>query len=129
MSTIPATRARVDALEAEIRALADPPTSTLEQDRRLDAAIVELKEARRADIIRLAETQRHNPELRADTVIVTTKDCYHDEYICRAMELGWDVITEKPMTTTADKCQSIVNAAKASSCLCRNDSSMARRRA
>ena len=66
MSTIPATRARVDALEAEIRALADLPTSTLEQDRRLDAAIVELKEARRADIIRLAETQRHNPELRAD---------------------------------------------------------------
>ena len=66
MSTIPATRARVDALEAEIRALADLDTSTLEQDRRLDAAIVELKEARRADIIRLAETQRHNPELNAD---------------------------------------------------------------
>ena len=36
---------------------------------------------------------------RPDTVIVTTKDCTHDHYICRALELGCDVVTEKPMTT------------------------------
>jgi predicted dehydrogenase len=34
-----------------------------------------------------------------DTVIVTTVDATHHLYITRAMELGCDVITEKPMTT------------------------------
>ncbi len=48
-------------------------------------------------------------ECQPEVVIVTTKDCYHDEYICRAMELGCDVITEKPMTTTAEKCQRIID--------------------
>jgi predicted dehydrogenase len=43
------------------------------------------------------------------SVIVTTKDCHHDEYICRAMDLGCDAITEKPMTTDAAKCQRIVD--------------------
>ncbi len=47
-----------------------------------------------------------------DIVIVTTKDKFHDEYICRAMELGCDVITEKPMTTTAEKCQRIIDTIK-----------------
>jgi len=50
-------------------------------------------------------------ETRPDTVIVTTKDCFHDVYIVRAMELGCDAITEKPMTTTAEKCQRIVDTA------------------
>ncbi|MGC9347739.1 MAG: Gfo/Idh/MocA family protein, partial [Anaerolineae bacterium] len=44
-----------------------------------------------------------------DTVIVTTKDCFHDKYVVRAMELGCDVITEKPMTTDAEKCQRIID--------------------
>ena len=48
-------------------------------------------------------------DTRPHTVIVTTKDCHHDEYICRAMELGCDVITEKPMTTDAAKCQRIID--------------------
>ena len=34
-------------------------------------------------------------ETSPDCVIVTTRDCYHDDYICRAMEAGCDVITEK----------------------------------
>ena len=33
----------------------------------------------------------------------------HADYICRAMELGCDVITEKPMTTDAEKCQRILD--------------------
>jgi len=49
-------------------------------------------------------------EQEPDTVIVTTKDCFHDVYIVRALELGCDAITEKPMTITAEKCQRIVNA-------------------
>ncbi|NLF75138.1 MAG: Gfo/Idh/MocA family oxidoreductase [Chloroflexi bacterium] len=42
-----------------------------------------------------------------DTVIVATVDATHHRYINRAMELGCDVITEKPMTTDADKARSI----------------------
>ncbi len=49
-------------------------------------------------------------ETRPDTVIVTTVDATHDEYMIRAMESGCDVITEKPMTTTAEKCQRILDA-------------------
>lgn len=48
-------------------------------------------------------------ECQPDVVIVTTKDCFHDTYICRAMELGCDVITEKPMTTDEVKCQRIID--------------------
>jgi predicted dehydrogenase len=48
-------------------------------------------------------------EQKPDVAIVTTKDCFHDKYIVRAMELGCDAITEKPMTTDAHKCQRIVD--------------------
>ncbi|MBN2370446.1 MAG: Gfo/Idh/MocA family oxidoreductase [Vicinamibacteria bacterium] len=48
-------------------------------------------------------------ETKPDVVIVTTVDGYHHEYICRSMELGADVITEKPMTVDADKCQRIID--------------------
>jgi predicted dehydrogenase len=48
-------------------------------------------------------------ECSPEVVVVTTKDCFHDEYICRAMEAGCDVITEKPMTTDAVKCQRIID--------------------
>ncbi|MHC4884434.1 MAG: Gfo/Idh/MocA family protein, partial [Planctomycetota bacterium] len=51
-------------------------------------------------------------ECKPDTVIVTTKDCHHHEYITRAMELGCDAITEKPMTTDVEKCQAILEAEK-----------------
>lgn len=47
-------------------------------------------------------------ETKPDCVIVTTMDSYHDEYICRAMELGCDVITEKPMTINETKCRRIL---------------------
>jgi predicted dehydrogenase len=51
-------------------------------------------------------------EQHPQTVIVTTMDRTHDEYICRALELGCDVITEKPMTTDAGKCQRIIETQK-----------------
>jgi len=47
-----------------------------------------------------------------DKVIVTTKDCFHAKYICRAMELGKDVITEKPMCTDGKMCQDIIDTEK-----------------
>ncbi len=48
-------------------------------------------------------------ECRPDCVIVTTPDGAHDVYICRAMELGCDVIIEKPMTISAEKCQRVLD--------------------
>ncbi len=48
-------------------------------------------------------------ETKPDRIIVTTVDGFHHQYIIRAMELGCDVITEKPMTTDAEKCQDIIN--------------------
>jgi predicted dehydrogenase len=51
-------------------------------------------------------------ELKPDAVIVTTPDATHDEYIVRALDAGCDVITEKPLTTTAAKAQRIVDACK-----------------
>lgn len=49
-------------------------------------------------------------KLRPDRVVVTTVDGFHHQYIIRAMELGCDVITEKPMTIDAEKCQAIIDA-------------------
>jgi Predicted dehydrogenases and related proteins len=47
---------------------------------------------------------------KPDVVIVTTPDRTHDDYIVRAMELGCDVITEKPITTDELKAQRIIDA-------------------
>lgn len=47
-----------------------------------------------------------------DAVIVTTTDRYHHEYIIKAMEAGYDAITEKPMTIDADKCNKILETEK-----------------
>ncbi len=46
-------------------------------------------------------------ETRPQTVVVATVDATHHRYITRAMELGSDVITEKPMTTDAEKMRGI----------------------
>jgi predicted dehydrogenase len=51
-------------------------------------------------------------EQKPDTVIVTSMDRTHHRYICRAMELGCDVITEKPMTVDTIKCQQIIDTKK-----------------
>jgi len=45
---------------------------------------------------------------KPDTVIVATRDREHADYICRAMEAGCDVITEKPMTIDAGRCNRIL---------------------
>jgi predicted dehydrogenase len=49
---------------------------------------------------------------KPDYVIVTTRDCDHHTYICKALKAGCDVITEKPMTTDSAKCQQIVDTVK-----------------
>ncbi len=49
-------------------------------------------------------------EMKPDTVIVVTMDSTHHKYIARAMDLGCDVITEKPMTTTIENLRTIYDA-------------------
>lgn len=49
---------------------------------------------------------------KPDTIIVTTIDRTHHTYIVKALELGCDVITEKPMTVDEEKCQDILDAVK-----------------
>ncbi len=51
-------------------------------------------------------------DCKPDVVIVTTMDRTHHRYICRAMELGCDVVTEKPMTVDEKKCQQIIDTKK-----------------
>jgi predicted dehydrogenase len=51
-------------------------------------------------------------ETKPQRVIVTTVDGFHHQYIVRAMELGCDVISEKPMTIDEAKCQQIIDTQK-----------------
>ncbi|WP_024554233.1 Gfo/Idh/MocA family protein [Franconibacter helveticus 513] len=49
-------------------------------------------------------------ETRPETIIVTTMDRTHDEYIVRALRAGCDVITEKPMTIDEPRALRILDA-------------------
>jgi predicted dehydrogenase len=51
-------------------------------------------------------------ETRAEVVFVTTPDAFHHEYAIAAMELGCDVICEKPVTTDAPKLNALFEAVK-----------------
>ncbi|MFI1097956.1 Gfo/Idh/MocA family protein [Streptomyces sp. NPDC020917] len=46
---------------------------------------------------------------RVDTVVVTTVDALHDGYIVAALRAGCRVVTEKPMTTDAERCHRILD--------------------
>lgn len=58
------------------------------------------------------EFEKMIEEQKPDYVIVTSIDRTHHKYIVKAMEMGCDVISEKPMTMDADKCQAILDAVK-----------------
>ncbi len=51
-------------------------------------------------------------ETRPGTVIVTTVDSTHARYIIRAMELGCDVMSEKPLCTDEEQARAILEAQK-----------------
>src|SRR5918995_1616014 len=46
-----------------------------------------------------------------DTLVITSVDSTHDEYIVLGLDAGVEVITEKPMTTDVEKCRRILPAA------------------
>ncbi|MEN3323149.1 Gfo/Idh/MocA family oxidoreductase [Mariniflexile soesokkakense] len=51
---------------------------------------------------------------KPDLIIVTTVDAVHHEFIIKGLESGFDVLTEKPLTTDETKAQAILNAEKKS---------------
>ena len=58
-------------------------------------------------------------ETKPDVLIVTTMDSTHHLFITRGMELGADIITEKPLTTDETKLQAIIDAEKKTGRKCR----------
>jgi predicted dehydrogenase len=58
---------------------------------------------------RSADFDKMLAETMPDAVIVITMCSTHCEYVVRAMEQGFDVITEKPLTTTGESCQQILD--------------------
>jgi len=90
---------------AELVALCDLNPGRLELSRQAAAASgAEVPGFVHTDFVRMIQ------QTRPDVVIVTTVDATHDQYIVLALENGCDVITEKPLTTTAQKCQRILDA-------------------
>lgn len=51
-------------------------------------------------------------ETNPDLVIVTTVDAYHCDYIVRGMELGVNVLTEKPMVINEKQIQQVLDTEK-----------------
>ena len=51
-------------------------------------------------------------ETKPDLVIVTTVDAYHCDYIVRSMELGVNVLTEKPMVINEKQIQQVLDTEK-----------------
>jgi predicted dehydrogenase len=58
-------------------------------------------------------------EAKPDEVLVLTPDHTHDEYICRAMTQGCDVIAEKPLVTSVEKLQRVIDAQNTTGRNCR----------
>ncbi|VAX22835.1 Myo-inositol 2-dehydrogenase 1 [hydrothermal vent metagenome] len=48
-------------------------------------------------------------ETKPDVIIVTTVDAFHVKYATRAMELGCDVLCEKPLAIDAGQCQTLLD--------------------
>jgi predicted dehydrogenase len=70
----------------------------------LDAAYPKIPTYKAADFDRMVA------DTKPDEVIITTMDRTHHTYIVRALDLGCNVITEKPMTVDAARCQEIIDA-------------------
>jgi predicted dehydrogenase len=96
------------AEHAELVALCDPSETRMAHwnARIAEATGGELPTYKPEDFDRMVE------EARPDCVIVTTIDAEHHRYIIRALELGCDAVTEKPMTIDEDKAQAILDAAE-----------------
>ena len=68
----------------------------------------------RSDLAVYTDFELMMSEQQPDAVLVTTPDCYHHEYIIRALDLGCNVYSEKPLTIDVEKCRAIREAEKRS---------------
>ncbi|WP_212825864.1 Gfo/Idh/MocA family protein [Polymorphospora rubra] len=94
---------------AELVALADVNQT------RMDAHNAWLRELGAAAVptYRAADFGAMLDKERVDTVLVTSVDSTHDDYIVAALRAGCRVITEKPMTVDVPRCQRILDAVEA----------------
>lgn len=53
-------------------------------------------------------------QTKPDLVIVTTTDATHHQFIIKGLDMGCDVLTEKPLTIDEVKCQQIIDAERRS---------------
>ncbi len=51
---------------------------------------------------------------KPDTVLVTSRDDTHHDYVVRALNKGYDAISEKPLTNTFERCLAVRDAEKQS---------------
>ncbi len=72
------------------------------------------KKMMKVDCPEFTDFRKMLAETKPDYVIVTTVDAEHDKQIVTALEMGFHVITEKPMTTDELKCKRILDAEKKS---------------
>jgi predicted dehydrogenase len=93
------------AEQAELVALVDPNTTRLAAHQRLLTGLGAAPAAAHEPAEFAAALDEH----QVDRVIVTSVDRTHDEYIVGALRAGRGVITEKPMTVDAPRCQRILD--------------------
>jgi len=79
-------------------------------ERRLNAAAARLS----SKIIRGKDLYSMMEGTKPHTLVVCTPDHTHADIIVQALEMGVDVVTEKPMATTAQDCRRIIEAERRS---------------
>lgn len=55
---------------------------------------------------------------RVDAVVVTTPNCFHEEYVVGALDAGLDVLVEKPLAHTVESAERIAAAARTADGFC-----------
>jgi predicted dehydrogenase len=99
------------AEHAELVALIDPNTTRLAAHQRLLTSLGAAPAALHEPASFAAALDKH----QVDKVIVTSVDRTHDEYIVGALRAGRGVVTEKPMTVDAARCQRILDTVRETS--------------
>ncbi len=95
--------------EAVIAALCD---SSLVRARYHQQRLQEKFSYQEVPIYSAGDFSRMLDETRPDEVVVCSVDSTHDRYIIASLHAGCDVITEKPMTIDAPRCQAIFDAVR-----------------
>lgn len=88
--------------QIELVALCDINRSRLEYSKEYIGADVPLYHS--------SDFEKMINQTKPDTIIVGTTDCFHADYVTKAMELGCDVICEKPLVTEASQGQQMLDA-------------------